>query len=190
MVRRGPSIGPPHAPPEAGCGQLMERKGPQPRRISRTNRWREFGICYTPSATCPRESVLSIQMRPDFSVVFEGYAGGAEHWRRRPEAQKWSLEADGGSARNECHVACSRFDNPIASTDSSEFRLDQAQTRGRSSCSSGGGMLPRQSYAERHSPAGMARRRIIAPCPSPDRPALPQARAPDRCCHRRRRRPC
>ena len=27
------------------------------------------------SATCPRESVLPIRMRPDFSVVFEGYAG-------------------------------------------------------------------------------------------------------------------
>jgi hypothetical protein len=33
-----------------------------------------------PSATCPRESVLPIRLRPDFSVVFEGYAGGAEHW--------------------------------------------------------------------------------------------------------------
>jgi hypothetical protein len=33
----------------------------------------------TPSATCPRESVLPIRLRPDFSVVFEGYAGGAEH---------------------------------------------------------------------------------------------------------------
>ena len=31
------------------------------------------------SATCPLESVLSIRLRPDFSVVFEGYAGGAEH---------------------------------------------------------------------------------------------------------------
>ncbi|MFN3746311.1 MAG: hypothetical protein ACK4TL_16540, partial [Hyphomicrobiaceae bacterium] len=32
-----------------------------------------------PSATCPRQSVLPIRLRPDFSVVFEGYAGGAEH---------------------------------------------------------------------------------------------------------------
>ena len=31
------------------------------------------------SATCPRESVLPIRIRPDFLVVFEGYAGGAEH---------------------------------------------------------------------------------------------------------------
>ena len=29
------------------------------------------------SATCPRESVLPIRLRPDFSVVFGGYAGGA-----------------------------------------------------------------------------------------------------------------
>ena len=28
------------------------------------------------SATCPRESVLPIRLRLDFSVVFEGYAGG------------------------------------------------------------------------------------------------------------------
>ena len=46
------------------------------------------------SATYPRESVLSIRLRPDFSVVFEGYAGGAEHWPRHQEARKWSLRAD------------------------------------------------------------------------------------------------
>ena len=47
-----------------------------------------------PSATCPRESVLPIRLRPDFLVVFEGYAGGAEHWPLRREAWKWSLRAD------------------------------------------------------------------------------------------------
>ena len=46
------------------------------------------------SATCPRESVLPIRLRPDFSVVFEGYAGVAEHWRPRQEARKRSLRAD------------------------------------------------------------------------------------------------
>ena len=46
------------------------------------------------SATCPRESVLLIRLRPDFSVVFEGYAGGPEHWPLRQEARKWSLRAD------------------------------------------------------------------------------------------------
>jgi len=46
------------------------------------------------SATCPRESVLPIWLRPDFSVVFEGYAGGAEHWPPRQEARKRSLRAD------------------------------------------------------------------------------------------------
>ena len=46
------------------------------------------------SATCPRESVLPIRLRPDFSVVFEGYAGGAEHWPRHQEAWKRSLRAD------------------------------------------------------------------------------------------------
>ena len=31
----------------------------------------------TLSATCPGESVLPIRLRPDFCVVFGGYAGGA-----------------------------------------------------------------------------------------------------------------
>ena len=47
----------------------------------------------TSSATCPRESVLLIRLRPDFSVVFGGYAGGAEHCPRRREAWKRSLRA-------------------------------------------------------------------------------------------------
>jgi len=47
-----------------------------------------------PSATCPRESVLPIRLRPDFSVVFEGYAGGAEHRRQRQEARRRSLRVD------------------------------------------------------------------------------------------------
>jgi hypothetical protein len=47
-----------------------------------------------PSATCPRESVLPIRLRPDFCVVFEGYAGEAEHQPRCREALKRSLRAD------------------------------------------------------------------------------------------------
>ena len=47
-----------------------------------------------PSATCPRERVLSIRLRPEFSVVFVGDEGGAEHWPLRQEARKWSLRAD------------------------------------------------------------------------------------------------
>ena len=46
------------------------------------------------SATCPRERVLPVRPRPDFLVVFEGYAGGAEHWCRRQEARRRSLKAD------------------------------------------------------------------------------------------------
>ena len=45
------------------------------------------------SATCPRESVLPIPLRPDFLVVFEGYAGGAEHWPPGQKAWKRSLGA-------------------------------------------------------------------------------------------------
>ena len=45
------------------------------------------------SATCPRESVLPIRLRPDFLVVLEGYAVWAEHWPRGQEAQKRSLRA-------------------------------------------------------------------------------------------------
>lgn len=47
-----------------------------------------------PSATCPRESVLPIRLRPDLFVVFEGYAGRAEHRRQRQEARKASLRAE------------------------------------------------------------------------------------------------
>lgn len=46
------------------------------------------------SATCPSESVLPIRLRPDFLVVFEGYAGRAEHWPLRWVAWKRSLRAD------------------------------------------------------------------------------------------------
>src|SRR5690606_26182388 len=45
----------------------------------------------TPSATCPRESVLPIRLRPDFSVIFKGYASEAEHRPRCQVAQKGSL---------------------------------------------------------------------------------------------------
>ena len=46
------------------------------------------------SAIFPRESVLPIRLRPDFSVVFEGYAGGAEHRPLCREGRKRSLRAD------------------------------------------------------------------------------------------------
>ena len=47
-----------------------------------------------PSATCLCESVLPIRPRPDFFVVFEGYAGEAEHWLRYQVDRKRSLRAD------------------------------------------------------------------------------------------------
>lgn len=47
-----------------------------------------------PSATRPSESVLPILLRPDFSVVFKGYGGEAEHWPRRLQARKRALRAD------------------------------------------------------------------------------------------------
>ena len=46
-------------------------------------KWRRLDARPIPSATCPSESVLPIRLRPEFSVVFEGYAGGAEHWHER-----------------------------------------------------------------------------------------------------------
>ena len=46
------------------------------------------------SAIFPRESVLPIRLRPDFLVVFEGYAGGAVIRPCCQEAPKWSLRAD------------------------------------------------------------------------------------------------
>lgn len=45
-------------------------------------------------ATCPRESVLLIRLRPDFSVVFEGYVHSALHWRPRLGSRTRSLEPD------------------------------------------------------------------------------------------------
>src|SRR5690625_5267412 len=48
----------------------------------------------TLSATCPRESVLPIRLRPDFFVVFGGYAGGAVNRPLRQEPRKRSLRAD------------------------------------------------------------------------------------------------
>ncbi len=45
------------------------------------------------SATCLSEIVLPIRLRPDLSVVFEGYAGGAEHCSRSWMARKRSLRA-------------------------------------------------------------------------------------------------
>ena len=46
------------------------------------------------SATCPSESVLAIRLQPKFSVVFEGYAGGAVNRPRFQEGRKRSLKAD------------------------------------------------------------------------------------------------
>ncbi|SEM27642.1 hypothetical protein SAMN05443999_11819 [Roseovarius azorensis] len=46
------------------------------------------------SATCPRESVLPIRLRPDFSVVFEGYAGGAVNRATPRRTRMRSLRAD------------------------------------------------------------------------------------------------
>ena len=48
----------------------------------------------SPSATCPRESVLSILWRPEFLVFSKGFAGQAEHLSRSQEALKRSLRAD------------------------------------------------------------------------------------------------
>lgn len=45
------------------------------------------------SATWPREIVLPMRLRPDFSVVFGGYAGWAERWPRRKQVWKGALGA-------------------------------------------------------------------------------------------------
>ena len=46
------------------------------------------------SATSPSQSVLPIRLRPDFSVVFEGYAGWAVNWHIPQIVRKRSLRAD------------------------------------------------------------------------------------------------
>ena len=55
---------------------------------------RRFDPSPVPSATCPRETVLPILLRPDFLIVFKGYAGAAKHWSRRQDGRKRSLRAD------------------------------------------------------------------------------------------------
>ena len=55
---------------------------------------RRFDRSPVPSATCPHESVLPIRLRQDFSVIFEGYAGEAEHWYWRQVNWKRSLGAN------------------------------------------------------------------------------------------------
>lgn len=46
------------------------------------------------SATFPRESVLSIRLRPEFLVVFGGYAGEAVNRHTTQQARKRSPRAD------------------------------------------------------------------------------------------------
>ena len=47
-----------------------------------------------PPPLAPNESVLLIRLRPNFSVVFGGYAGGAINRCLRQPAPTWSLRAD------------------------------------------------------------------------------------------------
>ena len=72
----------------AGSLRVLTRNYQRP-RISCE---RELGPRPTPTATCPRESVLSIQPWLDFSVSSEGYAGSAVHRALYQEARKRSLE--------------------------------------------------------------------------------------------------
>ena len=69
---------------------MVEGNGLENRRAGN----RTVGSNPTPSATCLSESVLPIRLRPEFPVVFEGYAGWAEHWPVYQQAQKRSLWAD------------------------------------------------------------------------------------------------
>jgi hypothetical protein len=46
----------------------------------------DIAMAATASATCPRESDLPIGLRPDFSVVFGGYAGEAVNRCPRQQA--------------------------------------------------------------------------------------------------------
>lgn len=75
--------------PTRRSGRVVECTGLENRRA----RKRTVGSNPTSSATCLRESVLPIRLRLEFSVVFEGYAGGAEHWPLRQVAWKRSLRA-------------------------------------------------------------------------------------------------
>jgi|SRR6056297_514257 len=76
-----------------GVGPAKPSKSQKKCLHIRCLRWRTFAPSPVRSATCPRESVLQIRLRPDFSVGFEGYAGGTEHWPRLLDARKRSLRA-------------------------------------------------------------------------------------------------
>ena len=54
----------------------------------------ELMMAASRSATCPHESVLPIRLRPDFSVVFGGYAGVAVNRPTPQRAHTRSLRAD------------------------------------------------------------------------------------------------
>jgi hypothetical protein len=73
---------------------VFHQQGFEPRTFlnkSKVKRLRRFDVRPIPAATYLRESVLPIRLRPDFLVVFEGCAGGAEYWPCRHEARKRSL---------------------------------------------------------------------------------------------------
>ena len=77
-------------PPRRSGGRVVE--GTPLLRVQAGNRLE--GSNPFRSATCPRESVLPIRLRPDFLVDCEGYAGRAEHRPRGQEARKRSLRAE------------------------------------------------------------------------------------------------
>jgi len=79
--------------PEQACGNTQDPRFPQPYPALRFIPQRELVASATPSATCPRESVLPIRLRPDFSVVFEGYARSPFHRSRHAATPKRSLGA-------------------------------------------------------------------------------------------------
>jgi len=59
-------------------GKALEKKGIAARMHMIRNGKMHMMAAFV-SATCTRALVLPIRLRPDFLVVFEGYAGGAEH---------------------------------------------------------------------------------------------------------------
>lgn len=77
-------------------GQARRRSGGVVYRTGLENRRRgnsTVGSNPTSSATCPRESILPIRLRPDFSVVFKGYARSPFHRSRHAVTPKRSLRA-------------------------------------------------------------------------------------------------
>lgn len=90
--------------PTRRSGRVVECTGLENRRA----RKRTVGSNPTSSATYLSEIALPIRLPPDFSIVFESYAGGAVHHARR-ETPEIGLSGPIFSGPHDCAVLVNSF---------------------------------------------------------------------------------